>query len=477
VSPQFLSCPDDAAVGCGGTSGEVPARTLNLLSGMAPGPILTASPRAGCDAVNVADHATTGARTRPPLVRRTEGRLVAGVSGGIARHLGVNVAIVRVAFALLAVNGVGAIAYLAAWLLVPDESDDGSGRTRLRRPRDVVRAVVRDRPGDDPHRRRKLLAYVLLGMAAGSVFGALGVNIGGRSGLPLLVAGIGALLIWSRAPEAQREQWTTDARRYGSRLGRRGPLLVMLGGVGLVVVGVAAFLAAHDALAQARAGALAIGATVVGVLLVTGPWLFRLLRELTAERRARIREHERAEVAAHVHDSVLQTLALIQSQAADPDAVRRLARRQERELRGWLYTPATSAEPAADPTLASALRAAAADVEDSHGVSVDVVVVGDAALDEGVAATVAAAKEAMVNAAKASGAPVVSLFAEVGPAGVEVFVRDRGCGFDPALVPGDRRGIRDSIVGRMARHGGTATVRSGDTGTEVALTLARKVTA
>jgi signal transduction histidine kinase len=405
---------------------------------------------------------------RPPLVRRSDGRLVAGVASGIAAHLGINVALVRVVFAVLAVNGVGVLAYIAFWILVADEHDDGSGHTRLRRPREAIRAVLRVQPGDDPHRRRKLVGYLLLGIAAASLSGALGLNVGGHSLLPLSVAGVGALLIWWRAPEAQREKWTHDARHY-ARVTDRGPLLIVLGGIGLVVIGVASFLAANDALAQARDGALAIGATFVGVLLVTGPWLFRLVRELTAERRARIREHERTEVAAHVHDSVLQTLALIQSQAADPDAVRRLARRQERELRDWLYQPAAADGSAATTTFAGALRAAAADVEDAHGISVDVVVVGDAPLDEALTATVAAAREGMVNAAKSSGAPSVSVFAEAGDSGVEVFVRDRGRGFDPAQVPSDRRGIRDSIVGRMSRHGGTAAIRSNDSGTEVAL--------
>ena len=410
--------------------------------------------------------------TRPQLVRRTDGRLVAGVAGGIAQHLGINVAVVRVVFALLAVNGVGVLAYIAFWILVPDEHDDGSGHSRLRRPHEAIRAVLHVRPGDDPHRRRKLVGYLLLGIAAASLFGALGLNVGGHSLLPLSVAGVGALLIWWRAPEAQRAKWTHDARHY-ARITDRGPLLIVLGGVGLVVIGVASFLAANDALAQARDGALAIGATLVGVLLVTGPWLFRLIRELTAERRARIREQERTEVATHVHDSVLQTLALIQSQAGDPDAVRRLARRQERELRDWLYQPSDT--PAAGTvTFAGALKAAAADVEDTHGITVDVVVVGDAPLDDTLSATVAAAREGMVNAAKSSGAPNVSVFAEVGESGVEVFVRDRGRGFDPDQVPADRRGIRDSIVGRMSRHGGTAAIRSGDNGTEVALSVPRQ---
>jgi signal transduction histidine kinase len=296
--------------------------------------------------------------------------------------------------------------------------------------------------------------------------------VGGNSLLPLSIAGIGALLIWTRAPEAQREQWSSDAKRMSSRLGRRGPLLVILGGVGLVVLGVTSFLASHDALTQARNGAIAIGATLVGVGLVAGPWLWRLIRELSAERRERIREHERAELAAHVHDSVLQTLTLIQSQAADPDAVRRLARGQERELRSWLYTTVPSADGQA--MLSTALRAAAAEVEDAHDVAIDVVVVGDAPVDDALTATVAAAREGMVNAAKSSGTPSISVFAEVSNKKIEVFVRDRGRGFDVEEVPADRRGIRDSIVGRMARHGGKGSVRSGPTGTEVALSLSRK---
>lgn len=382
-------------------------------------------------------------------------------------------AAVRVVFALLTVNGVGALAYIGLWLLVPHEHDDGTGRTRLRSPRGLVRAVVRQQPGDEPHRRAKLLGYVLLGAATSSLFGAFGVDLGGHSLLPLSIAGVGALLIWTRASETQREQWSSDARRVGSRLGRRGPLLVILSGIGLVVLGVTSFLASHDALAQARNGAIAIGATLVGVALVAGPWLWRLIRELSAERRERIREHERAELAAHVHDSVLQTLALIQSQAADPDAVKRLARGQERELRSWLYT-STPASSNGEVTLGTALRSAAAEVEDTHGVAVDVVVVGDAPLDDALTATVAAAREGMVNAAKSSGTPSISVFAEVSNKKVEVFVRDRGSGFDLDEVPEDRRGIRDSIVGRMARHGGKGSVRSGSSGTEVALSMSRK---
>jgi signal transduction histidine kinase len=169
-----------------------------------------------------------------------------------------------------------------------------------------------------------------------------------------------------------------------------------------------------------------------------------------------------------VHDSVLQTLTLIQRNASDPIEVLRLARGSERELRGWLYTPRGDG-PA---TLQAALLAAAADVEDEHGVQVDVVTVGDVPADERVGAVVQAAREAMVNAAKSSGAPTVSVFAEVTDGRVQVFVRDRGRGFDLAAVPADRYGVRESIVARMARNGGTAEIRTAPgSGTEVRLDL------
>jgi signal transduction histidine kinase/phage shock protein PspC (stress-responsive transcriptional regulator) len=421
----------------------------------------------------VSDTAPTGGSDtgREPLVRRADGRLIAGVCTGIARHLRVHVVIVRLIFLVVGSNGIGVVAYLVLWAMVPDESDDGSGRSKLRRPKQVIRAVVRNRPGDIPHRRRWLVTYVVAGTILGAIFDTIGFGLG-RGGLPLSVALLGALLIWWRAPERQRKQWSQDARIAGTFLGRRAPLLIMLGGVGLVILGITSFLAAHDALAQARAGALAIAATLVGVLLVTGPFLYRLIGQVTEERRRRIRADERAAVATHVHDSVLQTLALIQAKAQSPDDVRRLARRQERELREWLYSP-DSPSTDSDMSFAVALRATAIEIEDESGLPIEVVVVGDAPLDDPLRATVAAAREAMLNAARSSGAPQVQVFAEVEPASVEVFVRDRGRGFDVTSVSSDRRGIRDSIVGRMARHGGTGVIRSGPDGTEVALMLSR----
>jgi signal transduction histidine kinase len=195
-----------------------------------------------------------------------------------------------------------------------------------------------------------------------------------------------------------------------------------------------------------------------------------MLRRLRNEREARIRSQERAEVGAHLHDSVLQTLALVQRRSGDPGEVARLARRQERELRSWLAGD-EGARP--DERLADALRSVAAEVEESHGAIVDAVVVGDAALDPHYEALVAATREAATNAAKfaADGGPV-RLYAEIGDEGAGVWVDDRGPGFDPEAIPADRRGVRESIIGRMERHGGTARIRQGpDGGTEVELEM------
>jgi signal transduction histidine kinase len=241
-------------------------------------------------------------------------------------------------------------------------------------------------------------------------------------------------------------------------------------GVALVVGAALLFLQANGALSGARDLVLSLVVVTLGLGLVLAPFWLRLVRGLTAERAERIRSQERAEVAAHLHDSVLQTLALVQKRADDPRAVATLARRQERELRSWL-SGAPAARP--DERLADALRAAAAEVEEAHGVPVEVVAVGDRDLDDRHRALVAAAREALANAVRhsASDEPI-ALYVEVTDGRTEVFVRDRGPGFDPATVPEDRRGVRESIVGRMARHGGRAAIHSAPgAGTEVELTL------
>jgi signal transduction histidine kinase len=215
---------------------------------------------------------------------------------------------------------------------------------------------------------------------------------------------------------------------------------------------------------------LPVVVVLVAGALILAPWWIRLVRGLADERAERVRSQERAELAAHLHDSVLQTLALMQRQAENPRDVAALARRQERELRAWLNGGRPFGERA---TFAAALELAAAEVEEAHAVPVDVVAVGDAPLDDEAEALVAAAREAIVNAAK-FGAGSVSVYAEAGEHEVEVFVRDRGPGFELDAVPADRRGVRESIVGRMERHGGTALIHSvpGE-GTEVELRLRR----
>jgi signal transduction histidine kinase len=229
------------------------------------------------------------------------------------------------------------------------------------------------------------------------------------------------------------------------------------------------FLGATGALSAARNVLLSVLVVAVVLGVIFGPWIVRLARSLAEERAERIRTQERAEISAHLHDSVLQTLALVQQRSDDPKAVEALARRQERELRAWL---GRRAAPGGAETLGAALEAAAGEVERDHGARVEVVSVGEVPLDERTAALVAAAREAMVNAAKFGGGSVVDVFAEAGADGVDVFVRDRGPGFELGEVAPDRRGVRESIVGRMERHGGHAVINSrpGE-GTEVELSL------
>jgi signal transduction histidine kinase len=242
-------------------------------------------------------------------------------------------------------------------------------------------------------------------------------------------------------------------------------------GAALVIGAAILFLQANDALGPARDVVLAVIVILIGLALILAPWWLRLVRSLAAERTERVRSQERAEMAAHLHDSVLQTLTLIQRQAQDPQAVAALARSQERELRAWLQGKRTSTD---ELTLGGALEAAAAEVEDTHGVTIEAVVVGDSPLDERAEAIAGAAREAMLNAAKFAGDAPISLYAELGGDRLHVFVRDRGAGFDPAAVPADRHGLRESIVGRMERSGGRALVHVNGSGTEIELELARE---
>jgi signal transduction histidine kinase len=312
----------------------------------------------------------------------------------------------------------------------------------------------------------QIAAYAVLGMAL-TAFGWLtGASTGGVGTWSIAVGGIGTLILFQQADPGRRQRWMSDAVRQVRRSWIRTGI-----GLLLVVSGAIGFLAAQGKLAEARPGLVFTAVVVGGIALIAAPWLTALWKELQKERRERIRQEERAEMAAHVHDSVLHTLTLIQRNASDPFEVTRLARSQERELRNWLYQPKADA----DASMAAAVRRVAAEIEDEHGVPIEIVCVGDCDLDNGLRAMLQAVRQAMVNAAKYSEAPVISVYAEVEPGEVTVFVRDRGKGFNMDDVPDDRMGIRQSIIGRMERHGGGARVKTepGE-GTEVMLTMKRE---
>ena len=412
---------------------------------------------------------------RPPLRRAPDAGAIAGVCTGIARHLGVRAAYVQAAMMLLtAFGGVGIAIYALGWALLPAApaarvadagADAPSGRPRRCDGRGVTREVA---------------GVVLLTVAGLLTLRRLGLWLGDELVWPLLLGSSGVALIMRQADAAAA--WTPAELRHPLR-GLRDRMLGERGADGRrTVLGVALVALAAYVLLRSTGTAQAVGNAIGGIVvlaaagaLVAGPWLGRMARSLANERTERIRSQERAEVAAHLHDSVLQTLALIQKRAADPREVAALARRQERELRSWLND--RPAKPAGE-SVAAALEEAAAEIERLHGVPIEVVTVGDGPLDAPSAALVAATREALSNAAKFAGSEKVDLYAEVGERRVEAFVRDRGVGFDPAAVPPDRRGVRESIVGRMERHGGRAVVDSAPgAGTEVELTVERTAAA
>ncbi|MEO3755089.1 PspC domain-containing protein [Streptomyces sp. B6B3] len=409
------------------------------------------------------------------LYRSAEGRWLGGVARGLAGHLALPVSWVRIAFLfLLTANGLGILLYGIFWFVVPlGAAPLPPGAREKRRPGGLGRLLRRPEKG-------QLFAFVMLAAALGVLGANIQFPISGSALWPMLIVGVGAAVVWRQADNSRRADWAAATRRS-----RWLPLVRSAAGAVLVCAGVATFMVVRGtAESTANLGPMlqAAVAVVVGIALLAGPYLVRMVQDLSEERTMRIRAQERAEVAAHVHDSVLHTLTLIQRNAEHPREVARLARAQERELRDWLYKSAEreGGEQRAEPedearTLAEAVRATAAEVEDHHGVPIEVVCVGDCPLDEQLAAQLQAAREAMVNAAKYGGENgPVRVFAEVEGRTVFVSVRDRGPGFDVDAVPADRMGVRESIMGRMRRNGGSARVRStpGE-GTEVELTMER----
>lgn len=411
-----------------------------------------------------------------PVPRRADRRLdtawLGGVCSGLAAHLNWPVLVLRLGFVLLSASmGIGVLVYLVLWLAMPLASEapqapgiEAASRSGLR----TVQAGYRV-PAD----LGLISAVALLGAGLLWFVQAAGWGAPAAALWPALAGTFGLMLIWWQADHIPNRsmkgltgwrRWFAPLLAHWSRIVR-----ILLGLLGLVTA-VVLIVVALPPLPEGSRTLIVLGLVVVALLLAAAPWIIRVRRSLATIREEKMLADARADMAAHLHDSVLQTLALIQRQAQNPKAVAALARRQERELRSWLY-----GETAVDaPTVKAALVASAAEVEDAHGVDIDIVVVGDRDLDAEVRPLVQAAREAMVNAAKHAGVAKVDVYAEVDDDAIEVFVRDRGGGFVLDDIPADRMGVRGSIIERLRRAGGNATIRSApETGTEVRLEMKR----
>jgi signal transduction histidine kinase len=417
------------------------------------------------------DGTVTTPVTEAPEIRKAyrnpDEAILGGVAAGLAEHLGLPLLWVRAGFMAAAVmGGFGVFFYAGLWMVLPAQrhfADDAPG------------LAAAQRQGRRPGRIGRLgdfgplvaIGAIALGAAA---FLALATGQGVLF-WPVVLGVAGVAVLWRQADEAQRERWLDSSGRINVvravvGVGGLASYLRLLLGAVLLMAAVTLFSLASGDWAAARSVGLAAILCFIGLGFIVGPWLFRLSSDLGEERAERIRSQERADVAAHLHDSVLQTLALIQKSAQDPTTVARLARAQERDLRSWLFD-STGGDAM---TFAAALRTLGGEIDDAYGVPVEVVCVGDPPASEQLRPLVLATREAVVNAARHSGADKVDVYAEATPGRVEVFVRDRGVGFDPDSVAPDRHGLRDSILDRMRRHGGSAEVRSrpGE-GTEVRL--------
>ena len=387
---------------------------------------------------------------RVGVVRRTGDRMVAGLAAGIGARLGISAIYVRATFVVFAfAGGVGLLLYLVGWALTPDDAE------------------VTPPAEEQPASANQVLGLILA--VLGSLIGlrALGLWFGDAPVWPIAFIVYGVAVVWDRGRTDYSRRFAALTRPSEESGSGRTRWQVVIGSV-LMAAGLIAFFAALDAVASLGGVVLAVVITAAGFMLVFGPSVWRLADEVAKERRNRIRSEERAEMAAHLHDSVLQTLALIQ-RTDDPRRMVTLARAQERELRAWLY--GSAAEGAAD-SVEAAMQEAASRVEEALDVPVEVVVVGERAIDDRSSALLLATIEAMTNAATHSGADRVSVYVECSEEQTEAWISDQGKGFEPTEVPSDRHGIAESITARMQRHGGTATISSNaGEGTEVHLVM------
>lgn len=406
-------------------------------------------------------------RPQRPLRRSADDCRLGGVCGGIAKRFGVDSTRVRIVAVIAALFlGFGIALYMAYWILVIRQGEEKSILSRI---------------GSDKREKEILFVGAIAVISLMLALQILGVNKFGLITLFFTLSVLGALVIWRGVSKSEREHLRrlTDAiANLGSSTGEgwMGVALRTVVSVVFILIGVANL--SRVSRRPGAASGVVIGATtlIVGMVVLFAPWWIGTIRGLSNERRARVRAQERADMAAHVHDSVLQTLSLIQRAADNPMEVARLVRMQERDLRVWLVDP-ESFGIASDPptTLAASAFEIEHEVEDSYAIAVEVVIVGDCTLDSAVLALLGAGREAAINAAKWSEAPSVSIYIEVERERITMFVRDLGRGFDQSEVPSDRQGISGSIKDRMARHGGHATIRSmPGAGTEVELVLPLK---
>jgi signal transduction histidine kinase len=383
---------------------------------------------------------------------RADRRWLLGVSAAIAAELGVDALWIRLALILLTlVGGAGVVLYALAWLWFTYHARRHPGRAYVAVPK-----------GASPAARALGVSSVVLGVAL-AVDRTLTASIADTAVWPVAVSMFGVLMVWSSG----KVDWSAPTE-----------LVRALIGLLLVAVGVVAFVVSNFGLAVAPRALVISTVVLAGVIVVVAPWLWRAASQVGEDRLERIRADERARLAAHLHDSVLQTLSLIQQSAEDKQQTIQLARRQERELREWLFG-AQAPSSAGDRQFRAALSEIAAEVEERHRVPVEVVVVGDGLIDERVQAALEATRELLVNAARHSGAPRIDVYGELGAERLEIFVRDQGRGFDRARVPSDRRGLADSVIGRVERIGGSVSISSSGgvepagKGTEVTLSVPR----
>ncbi len=390
------------------------------------------------------------ANRRIEFSRSSTDRVLFGVCSGVAKRYGIDTYVVRIALLLLTLTGgLGVILYLIGWA-ISTPPDDAPGNTTTE-------------PGVLSARSAAVAAAT-----GGLLMTARNVGLWPGDGImvPAIVVASGSALLWYRGRELHPGGDPLERVMQGSTTPVRA-----LAGVALALSGLVALVAGGVHVQQLPAALAALAMALAGAAVLVGPYVARLTTQLRDEERARIRDQERNDMAAHLHDSVLQTLALMQRAAADPRRMVMLARRQERELRSWLYDVRASA---AAGTLSARAEAIAAEVELDHGLPVDLVVVGDVEVTVAVDALLLAVREATVNAAKHSQADLVSIYIEVEPSSITAFVRDKGVGFDLAEIGADRRGIAMSIRDRLERTGGRAHLDSASgAGTEWELSVPR----